>query len=100
MQVAHRAYVISMLDGQGLRNIIEQEKPTFIVPEVEAIDTETLVELERQGFNVVPTAQAARLTMNREGIRMLAAKTLQVKTSPYAFAETKEEFLADHEFIG
>lgn len=94
MQVAHRAYVISMLDGQALRTIIEQEKPNFIVPEVEAIATGTLVELEHQGFNVVPTAQAARLTMNREGIRTLAAKTLQVKTSPYVFAETKEEFLA------
>lgn len=100
MQVAHRAYVISMLDGQALRSIIEQEQPTFLVPEVEAIATETLVELERQGFNVIPTAQAARLTMNREGIRTLAATTLQVKTSPYAFSETKEEFLAAIQALG
>lgn len=100
MPVAHRAYVISMLDGPALRTIIEQEKPTFIVPEVEAIATETLVELEREGFNVVPTAQAARLTMNREGIRTLAARTLQVKTSPYAFAGTKEEFLAAVQSLG
>ena len=69
MQVAHRSYVISMLDGDALREIIEREKPTYIVPEIEAIATDTLIELEREGFTVVPTAQAAKLTMNREGIR-------------------------------
>jgi phosphoribosylglycinamide formyltransferase 2 len=94
MQVAHRSYTISMLDGVALRNVIEKEKPDFIVPEVEAIATSTLVELEQEGFTVIPTANAARLTMNREGIRSLAAEKLQVKTSPYGFANTKEEFNA------
>jgi phosphoribosylglycinamide formyltransferase 2 len=92
MQVAHRSYTISMLDGDALRKIIEKEKPDFIVPEVEAIATSTLVELEREGFTVIPTANAARLTMNREGIRTLAAEKLKVKTSPYRFANTVEEF--------
>ena len=91
MQVAHRSYTISMLDGAALREIIQLEKPHYIVPEVEAIATTTLVELEQDGFTVIPTANAARLTMNREGIRTLAAKKLQVKTSPFAFAQSLEE---------
>ncbi len=92
MQVAHRAYVISMLDGKALREVIEKEKPDYIIPEVEAIATDTLVELEKEGYNVIPTANATRLTMNREGIRTLAAETLQVKTSPFRFAGTKGDF--------
>jgi phosphoribosylglycinamide formyltransferase 2 len=94
MQVAQRSYVISMLDGSALRALIEKEKPDYIVPEVEAIATPTLVELEKEGFRVVPTATAALLTMNREGIRTLAAEKLKIKTSPYQFASTKEEFVA------
>jgi phosphoribosylglycinamide formyltransferase 2 len=93
MQVAHRSYTVSMLDGAALRDIIEKEKPNYIVPEVEAIATATLVELEKEGFNVIPTATAARLTMNREGIRTLAAEKLKVKTSPYRFANTQAEFI-------
>lgn len=94
MQVAHRSHVLSMLDGAALRAVIEKEKPDFIVPEVEAIATDTLVELEKEGFNVIPTAQATLLTMNREGIRTLAAQDLGVKTSPYKFAGSFEEFSA------
>ncbi|NOQ89800.1 MAG: formate-dependent phosphoribosylglycinamide formyltransferase [Gammaproteobacteria bacterium] len=92
MQVAHRSHVISMLDGDALRKVIETEKPDYIVPEIEAIATETLVELEAEGFTVIPTARAAKLTMNREGIRRLAAETLKLTTSPYRFASTREEF--------
>jgi phosphoribosylglycinamide formyltransferase 2 len=92
MQVAHRAHVVSMLDGAALRRVIEQEKPQLIVPEIEAITTDTLVELEREGYTVIPTARAARLTMNREGIRRLAAETLGLKTSPYRFAATEAEY--------
>lgn len=92
MQVAHRSYVLSMLDGVCLREIIEAEKPDYIIPEVEAIATSTLVELEKEGFHVTPTANAAYLTMNREGIRRLAAETLGIKTSTYKFASTREEF--------
>ena len=92
MQVAHRSYTISMLDGKALRNIVEKEKPTYIVPEVEAISTDTLIELEKEGFRVIPTANATKLTMNREGIRTLAAEKLKLKTSPYRFAGTLEEF--------
>ena len=92
MQVAHRSHVISMLDGDALRHIIETEKPDYIVPEIEAIATDTLVDLEAQGFTVIPTARAARLTMNREGIRRLAAEELGLPTSPYQFAATREEF--------
>jgi len=92
MQVAHRSHVISMLDGAALRRIVELEKPDLIVPEIEAIATDTLIELEREGFRVVPTARAAKLTMNREGIRRLAAEELQLPTSPYRFAETETEF--------
>jgi phosphoribosylglycinamide formyltransferase 2 len=100
MQVAHRSYTISMLDGGQLRALIEKEKPDYIVPEVEAIATATLVELEKEGYRVIPTANAARLTMNREGIRTLAAELLGVKTSPYRFANTKEEFIEAVKSIG
>ena len=92
MQVAHRSYVISMLDGKALRDVIEKEQPSLIVPEIEAIATGTLVELEQEGFRVIPTARAARLTMNREGIRRLVAEELKLPTSPYVFANTKGEF--------
>lgn len=94
MQVAHRSYTLSMLDGSALRKIVEQERPDFIVPEIEAIATDTLVELESEGFHVIPTARAAKLTMNREGIRRLASEELGLHTSPYRFAETEEEFRA------
>ncbi len=92
MQVAHRSHVLSMLDGKKLREIIETEKPDYIIPEIEAIATDTLVELEKEGFNVIPTAKAAFLTMNREGIRRLAAEELGIASSPYRFASSKEEF--------
>ncbi|MCH2209425.1 MAG: formate-dependent phosphoribosylglycinamide formyltransferase [Lentisphaerales bacterium] len=92
MQVAHRSYTISMLDGDALRKIIETEKPDLIVPEIEAIATDTLAELESEGFTVIPTAKATQLTMNREGIRRLAAEELGLTTSPYRFAETYEEY--------
>jgi phosphoribosylglycinamide formyltransferase 2 len=92
MQVAHRSHVISMLDGSALRTVIELEKPDFIVPEIEAIATDTLVELEAEGYTVIPTARAARLTMNREGIRRLAAEELGIRTSPYRFAASRGEF--------
>jgi len=100
MQVAHRSHVITMLDGEALRRIIEVEKPNFIVPEIEAIATDTLIELEAEGYTVVPTARAAQLTMNREGIRRLAAEELGLKTSPYVFASTEEEFRAAIAKIG
>lgn len=92
MQVAHRSHVINMLDGRELRQVIEQEKPDCIVPEVEAIATDTLVELEKEGYRVIPTARAAKLTMNREGIRRLAAEELGLPTSPYRFADGRGEF--------
>ena len=92
MQVAHRYHVFNMLDGAKLREIIELERPDHIIPEVEAIATPTLVELEKEGFHVTPTAQAAWLTMNREGIRRLAAEQLGITTSKYVFASTEEEF--------
>lgn len=92
MQVAHRFHVFNMLDGDELRKVIEEEKPDHIIPEVEAIATPTLLELEKEGYHVTPTARAAWLTMNREGIRRLAAEELGLKTSPYRFASTKEEF--------
>ncbi len=94
MQVAHRSHVINMLDGAALRRVIEQETPDLVVPEIEAIATDTLLELESEGFHIIPTARAARLTMNREGIRRLAAEELRLPTSTYRFAGTKEEFLA------
>lgn len=100
MQVAHRSYTFSMLDGAKLREVIEKEKPDYIVPEIEAIATDTLAELEAEGFNVIPTAKATRLTMNREGIRRLAAEELGLTTSPYRFAGSKEEFLAAVKEIG
>lgn len=92
MQVAHRSYVLNMLDGGKLREIIELEKPDHIIPEIEAIATPTLVELEKEGYHVTPTARAAWLTMNREGIRRLAAEELGITTSPYRFASTEQEF--------
>ena len=92
MQVAHRSYSIDMLDEKALRSIIEKERPNLIVPEVEAIATNVLVDLEREGFNVIPTARATSLTMNREGIRKLAAEELGLQTSPYRFASNKSEF--------
>jgi len=92
MQVAHRSYVVSMLDGEKLREIIEKERPDYIVPEVEAIATQTLMELENEGYTVIPTAKATYLTMNREGIRRLAAEELGLKTSHYRFAATEAEF--------
>jgi phosphoribosylglycinamide formyltransferase 2 len=100
MQVAHKSYVISMLDAKALREIITKEKPDYIVPEIEAIATDLLVEMEKEGFNVIPSAKATSLTMNREGIRSLAAETLGLKTSPYKFAGTKEEFVAAVKEIG
>ncbi len=92
MQVAHRCHVFNMLDGKELRRIIELERPDHIIPEVEAIATPVLRELEAEGYNVTPTATAALLTMNREGIRRLAAEELHLPTSPYLFASTREEF--------
>ena len=92
MQIAHRRHVFSMLDADRLREVIEAEKPDFIIPEVEAIATPTLIQLEKEGYHVTPTANAAFLTMNREGIRRLAAETLGIKTSKYVFASTEEEF--------
>ena len=92
MHVAHRSHVLSMLDGDALEAVIREEKPDYIIPEIEAIATDRLVKLEGEGFNVVPTAMATRLTMNREGIRRLAAEELGIPTSPYRFAQTREEF--------
>ncbi len=100
MQIAHRSHVLSMLDGAKLREVIEQERPDYIIPEVEAIATDTLVALEKEGYSVTPTATAAYLTMNREGIRRLAAEELGLPTSPYRFASTREEFEAAVQEIG
>lgn len=100
MQVAHRSHVINMLDGAELRRVIELEKPDYIVPEVEAIATSTLVELEQEGYHVIPTAKATKLTMNREGIRRLAAEELGLKTSPYRFADNFEDFFRAVQEIG
>ena len=100
MQVAHRSHVISMLDGDALRRVVEQEQPHLIVPEIEAIATDTLVALEHEGFTVVPTARAAQLTMNREGIRRLAAEELGLSTSPYRFAESEAAYRAAVDEIG
>lgn len=100
MHVAHRSHVINMLDGNALKAVIEQERPDYIVPEIEAIATSMLVELEQQGHHVVPCAEATRLTMNREGIRRLAAETLDLPTSPYRFADDKEAFLQAVDDIG
>jgi len=92
MQVAHRSHTLSMLDGNALRAVIERELPDYIVPEIEAIATDTLAVLESEGYNVIPTARAAQLTMNREGIRRLAAEDLGIRTSPYRFAANRDEF--------
>ncbi len=100
MQVAHRSHVFSMLDGGALRSVVESERPHLIVPEVEAIATPTLVELESEGWRVIPTARAARLTMDREGIRRLAAEELGLRTSPYRFADSEEEIRDAIEAIG
>ncbi|MBF4256845.1 formate-dependent phosphoribosylglycinamide formyltransferase [Vibrio anguillarum] len=100
MQVAHRSHVLDMLDGDALQAIIELEKPDYVVPEIEAIATHKLVELEAQGLNVVPTATATQLTMNREGIRRLAAETLALPTSPYQFADDYNDFVLAIEHVG
>lgn len=100
MQIAHKSRVFNMLDGEELKKVILEEKPDHIIPEVEAIATPTLIELEKEGYNVTPTAQAAYLTMNREGIRRLAAEQLGIKTSPYVFASTYEEFVAAISTVG
>ena len=100
MQVAHRCYVFNMLDGDELKRIVRHEKPDFIIPEVEAIATPVLVEFEKEGFNVIPTANAAFLTMNREGIRRLAAEKLGIKTSDYRFASDKNEFISAVKELG
>lgn len=92
MQIAHRSHVINMLDAKALRAVIELEKPHLVIPEIEAIATQTLVEMEAEGLNVVPTARATKLTMDREGIRRLAAETLGLPTSPYFFCDTETEF--------
>ena len=92
MQVAHRSYTVDMLDGSSIEQIIEQEKPDYIIPEIEAIATSKLLELESRGFNVVPTARATSLTMDREGIRRLAAEDLSIPTSPYQFVDNKTDF--------
>ncbi|HUA79755.1 MAG TPA: formate-dependent phosphoribosylglycinamide formyltransferase [Dyella sp.] len=92
MQVAHRSHVIDMLDGNALRAVIEQERPDLVVPEIEAIHTPTLVELEKEGLKVIPTARAAWLTMDREGIRRLAAEELGLPTSPYRFCDSEAEY--------
>ncbi|CAM3179995.1 formate-dependent phosphoribosylglycinamide formyltransferase [Vibrio neptunius] len=100
MQVAHRSYTLNMLDGDALEQLIAKEKPDYVVPEIEAIATDKLVELEANGVNVVPTANATRLTMNREGIRRMAAEQLGLNTSPYHFASSYEEFTQAIESVG
>lgn len=100
MQVAHAAHVLDMLDGNALRALVAEVKPDLIIPEIEAIATDTLAALEQEGVKVVPNARATQLTMNREGIRRLAAETLGLPTSPYRFAQSKEEFVAAVEAIG
>lgn len=100
MQVAHAAHVLDMLDGNALRALVAEVKPDLIIPEIEAIATDTLAALEQEGVKVVPNARATQLTMNREGIRRLAAETLCLPTSPYRFAQSKEEFVAAVEAIG
>jgi phosphoribosylglycinamide formyltransferase 2 len=100
MQVAHRSHVIKMLDGAEIRRVVELEKPHFIVPEIEAIHTPTLLELEREGYTVIPTARAARLTMDREGIRRLAAEALRLPTSPYRFADNEADYRAAVAAVG
>ncbi len=100
MNIAQSSHVLSMLDGEALRSVVEREKPDLIIPEVEAIATPTLVQLEKEGYHVIPTAKATLLTMNREGIRRLAAEELGLPTSPYKFASTEEEFISAVKEIG
>jgi phosphoribosylglycinamide formyltransferase 2 len=100
MQVAHRNHVFSMQDGERLRAVIIEEQPDYVVPEIEAIATDTLVELEKEGVHVIPTARAARLTMDREGIRRLAAEELGLETSPYRFAASEEDYRAAVKEVG
>ncbi|MCY9138108.1 phosphoribosylglycinamide formyltransferase 2 [Peribacillus frigoritolerans] len=100
MQVAHRSYVIDMLDAEQLRGVVEKEQPDMIVPEIEAIATSELVKLEEEGFQVIPTARAAKLTMDREGIRRLASETLEIPTAAYKFANTYEEFVQAAKEVG
>jgi len=100
MQVAHRSYAIDMLDANALEEIINKEQPDYVVPEIEAIATDKLVELEKQGLNVVPTANATKLTMNREGIRRLAAEELNLPTSPYRFVDSYEALVEAVQFVG
>ncbi|ASS95061.1 phosphoribosylglycinamide formyltransferase 2 [Peribacillus simplex] len=100
MQVAHRSYVIDMLDAEQLRGVVEKEQPDLIVPEIEAIATSELVKLEEEGFHVIPTARAAKLTMDREGIRRLASETLEIPTAAYKFADTYEEFVQAAKEVG
>lgn len=100
MQVAHRSYVIDMLDAEQLRGVVEKEQPDLIVPEIEAIATSELVKLEEEGFQVIPTARAAKLTMDREGIRRLASETLDIPTAAYKFANTYEEFVQAAKEVG
>ncbi|MEC0296740.1 MULTISPECIES: phosphoribosylglycinamide formyltransferase 2 [Peribacillus] len=100
MQVAHRSYVIDMLDAEQLRGVVEKEQPDLIVPEIEAIATSELVKLEEEGFQVIPTARAAKLTMDREGIRRLASETLEIPTAAYKFANTYEEFVRAAKEVG
>ena len=100
MQVAHRSYVIDMLDAEQLRGVVEKEQPDLIVPEIEAIATSELVKLEEEGFQVIPTARAAKLTMDREGIRRLASETLEIPTAAYKFANTYEEFVQAANEVG
>ncbi|MDX1351677.1 MAG: formate-dependent phosphoribosylglycinamide formyltransferase [Thiomicrorhabdus sp.] len=100
MQVADRSHVIDMLDGEALRKIIELEKPHMVVPEIEAIATDTLAAMEKEGVKIIPTARATQLTMNREGIRRLAAEELNIPTSPYEFADTLQDFTSAVERIG
>ena len=98
MHVAHRSHVINMLDGDALRRVVELEKPHYIVPEIEAIATDMLIQLEEEGLNVVPCARATKLTMNREGIRRLAAEELQLPTSTYRFADSESLFREEQDF--
>ena len=100
MQVAQSSHVLSMLDGDALAKMIEEENPDLVIPEVEAIATPKLIELEKKGYTVIPTANATYLTMNREGIRRLAAEELGIPTSKYEFAQTEDEFNAAVERIG
>ena len=100
MQVAHKSFTINMLDGTALRQLVEQERPDLIVPEIEAIATSTLLELESEGFTVIPTARATNLTMDREGIRRLAAEELGLKTSPYQFADTYADYQSAVKKVG